>query len=58
MIDWSEGHHKLKALSRELYEAMLSGQFEKARLICDEITVEARLTKAKIGAQHADQQRS
>lgn len=52
MIDWSEGHHKIKALTQQLYEAMLSGQFEKARAICDEMIIEARLTKAKIGAQH------
>jgi hypothetical protein len=56
MIDWSEGHHKIKALTQQLYEAMLSGQFAKARAICDEMIIEARLTKAKIGAQHADQQ--
>jgi molecular chaperone DnaK (HSP70) len=58
MIDWAEGHHVLKQLTNKLYEAMLSGQFDKARQICDEMIVEARLTKAKIGAQHADQQRS
>lgn len=58
MIDWAEGHHKLKALTKDLYEAMLIGQFDKARQICDEMIVEARLTKAKIGAQRDDQQRS
>ena len=58
MIDWAEGHHKIKALTQQLYEAMLCGQFEKARKICDEMIIEARLTKAKIGAQSDDQQRS
>lgn len=56
MIDWAEGHHKLKNLTHQLYEAMLTGQFDKARQICDEMIVEARLTKAKIGAQRDDQQ--
>jgi molecular chaperone DnaK (HSP70) len=58
MIDWSEGHHALKNLTHQLYEAMLSGQFDKARKICDEMIIEARLTKAKIGAQSDDQQGS
>ena len=35
-----------------MYEAMLTGQFEKAKQICDEMIVEVRLTKAKIGAQY------
>lgn len=58
MIDWAEGHHVLKQLTNKLYEAMLSGQFEKARHICDEMIIEARLTKAKIGAQSDDKQGS
>ena len=58
MLDWAEGHHVLKRLTNQLYEAMLSGQFEKAKQICDEMIVEARLTKAKIGVQSDDQQGS
>lgn len=54
MIDWAEGQHKLKALTKELYEVMLSGQFDKARQICDEIIVEARLTRAMIGVQQGE----
>lgn len=52
MIDWVEGHHKLRELTGRMYEAMLTGQFEKAKQICDEMIVEVRLTKAKIGAQY------
>lgn len=54
MIDWVEGHHKMKDLVNELYEAMLWGRHGEAKDICDQIVVEARLTKAQIGAQHDD----
>lgn len=54
MIDWAEGHHKINALAKKLYEEMLTGNFKKAIQTCDEIVVEARLTKARIGADHHD----
>ena len=54
MIDWVEGHHKMGVLVNELYEAMLWGRHGEAKDICDQIVVEARLTKAQIGAQHDD----
>lgn len=56
MIDWVEGHHKLKELVGELYEAMLKGMHGEAKDICNQIVIEARLTKAQIGAQHDKQQ--
>jgi molecular chaperone DnaK (HSP70) len=52
MNDWAEGHHTIKELTRQMYEAMLSGQFKKAMELCDQIVVEARITRAKIGAQN------
>lgn len=57
MIDWAEGHHELKRLVSQLYEQMLTGNFQKAIKTCDQIVVEARMTRAKIGAQ-SEQQRS
>lgn len=54
MIDWAEGQHEMKRLVKELYEAMLWNKTEKAKIICDEIVVLARLTKAKIGAQESN----
>lgn len=54
MIDWVEGHHKLRELTKQMYSAMLVGDFKKAIELCDEMIVETRLTRAKIGAQHDD----
>jgi len=55
MIDWVEGHQKVRELTGKMYEAMLVGDFQKAIEICDEMIVEVRLTRAQIGAQHEDQ---
>ena len=54
MLDWAEGHHVLKVLVKQMYEEMLTGNFKKAIELCDQIVVEARLTKAKIGLQVDD----
>ena len=51
MIDWSEGHHQLKSLVAWLYQELLNGNYNEARTICDNIVVEARLTRAKIREQ-------
>ena len=51
MIDYSEGYLNLKKLIDDLWNAMLRDEAGQARVICDCIVVEARLTKAKIGAQ-------
>ena len=51
MIDYSEGYLNLKKLVADLWDAMNNGEAGQARVICDCIVVEARLTKAKIGAQ-------
>ena len=52
MIDWAEGHHEIKRLVSQLYEQMLTGNFQKAIETCDKIVVEARMTRAKIQVQH------
>jgi len=51
MIDWAEGQHKLKELVKQLYEEMLEGNTFKAVEVCDDIVIEARLTRAKIKSQ-------
>lgn len=51
MIDYSEGYLNLKRLVDDMWQAMLRHEYGQARVICDCIVVEARLTKAKIGAQ-------
>jgi len=55
MIDYSEGYLNLKRFVFELYEAMQHNNSTLAREICDQIVVEARLTKAQIGAQGKDE---
>ena len=52
MIDWIEGHITLNKMMKDLYAAMLVGNFKKATEICDEMIVETRLTRAQIGAQN------
>lgn len=54
MVDWSEGHHELNRLVKELYDFMLWNRTKEAKKICDEIVVIARLTKAQIGAQEKE----
>lgn len=39
-----------------VWKLLLEGRFAEARAACDMVVVEARMTKAKIGAQHDDQQ--
>lgn len=56
MIDYAEGHHQLKKLVDQVWQLLLEQRFAEARALCDEIVVEARLTKAQIGVQHDDQQ--
>lgn len=56
MIDYSEGYLNLKKLIDDLWAAMLHNETGQARVICDCIVVEARLTKAKIGAQQETQE--
>lgn len=51
MIDYSEGYLALKRLVDEVWEAILEHRYGDARALCDQIVVEARLTKAQIGVQ-------
>lgn len=51
MIDYAEGYTELKRLVDAVWQAMIDQRFSDARALCDQIVVEARLTKAQIGAQ-------
>lgn len=51
MVDYAEGYLNLKNLVNDLWGALVAGDHKLARTICDCIVVEARLTKAQIGAQ-------
>lgn len=51
MTDYSEGYLNLKKLVGDLWQALNNNEHGQARVICDCIVVEARLTKAQIGAQ-------
>ena len=52
MNDYSEGYLEMKRRVDEVWQLILENRFSEARLACDAIVVEARLTKAMIGAQH------
>lgn len=52
MVDYSEGYLEMKKLVDQVWSLILDQKFAEARALCDEIVVTARLTKAKIGAQH------
>lgn len=51
MIDYSEGHWLLKTLVHEMYEACLKNDYAKAKEICDQIVVNARITRAQLTIQ-------
>ncbi len=51
MIDYSEGHLLMKRLVHELYEACIGQEYSKARELCDQIVVTARMTRAQITIQ-------
>lgn len=54
MNDYSEGYLGMKRLVDQVWQLIIEHRFAEARALCDEIVVEARLTKAQIGAQHDD----
>ena len=51
MIDWVEGHLRMMKLLKEFYEAMLWGNTDKALDVCEQIIIEARLTRTTIKGQ-------
>lgn len=55
MIDYAEGYTELKRLVDDVWKAMVDQRFSDARALCDQIVVEARITKAQIGAQTREQ---
>jgi soluble cytochrome b562 len=56
MVDYSEGYLEMKRQVDLVWKLLLENRFAEARAACDMVVVEARMTKAKIGAQHDDQQ--
>lgn len=52
MVDYSEGYLEMKRQVDLVWQLILENKFSEARLACDRVVVEARLTKAMIGAQH------
>lgn len=54
MIDWVEGHLRIVKLTKEFYEAMMWGDTKKAMDLCEQIIIEARLTRTTIKGQEKD----
>lgn len=54
MVDWVEGHLRMMKLVKEFYEAMLWGETKKAMDLCEQIIIEARLTRITIKGQEKD----
>ena len=54
MVDWVEGHLRMMNLLKEFYEAMLWGNTKKALDLCEQIIIEARLTRTTIKGQERD----
>ena len=54
MIDWVEGHLRMMKLLKEFYEAMMWGDTKKALDLCEQIMIEARLTRTTIKGQRGE----
>jgi hypothetical protein len=54
MIDWVEGHLRMMKLLKEFYEAMMWGDTKKALDLCEQIMIEARLTRTTIKGQRKE----
>jgi hypothetical protein len=51
MIDYSEGYLKLKRMVEDLWIATNARDFRRARELCSEITVEARMVRNQLVIQ-------
>ena len=51
MVDYSEGYLEMKRQVDLVWKLLLENRFAEARAACDMVVVEARMTKAMIGAQ-------
>jgi hypothetical protein len=52
MVDYSEGYLTMKALIAEFWQAVLENDIPKAKEICTEIGVTARLVRQQLSIQH------
>lgn len=48
MIDYSESYLAMKRLVEDVWDAVLEKRYADARGLCDQIVVEARITKGQI----------
>lgn len=55
MIDYSEGITALSNKCKQLYDAVLHHRFSEARILCAEISTEARLINQQIVIQHPEE---
>lgn len=53
MIDWVEGHLRMVKLTKEFYEAMMWGDTKRAMDLCEQIIIEARLTRTMVKGQES-----
>jgi hypothetical protein len=54
MTDWVEGHLRMMKLMKEFYEAMMWGDMKRGMDLCEQIIIEARLTRTTIKGQEKD----
>jgi len=55
MIDYSEGCTTLLQKTKQLYDLLLNKQFKEARVLCAEISTEARLIDKQIVIQYPEE---
>jgi len=55
MVDYSEGCIALQEKSKQLYDLLLNKEFSKARILCAEISTEARLIDKQIVIQYPEE---
>jgi hypothetical protein len=54
MIDWVEGHLRMTKLLKALYDAMVRGDTAEGVDLCEQIIIEARLTRTTIKGQRKE----
>jgi hypothetical protein len=51
MIDYAEGYLKLKGLVEDIWQAIMDRDMQRARELCSDATVEARMLRQQITLQ-------
>lgn len=51
MIDYAEGYLKLKGLVEDIWQAIMDRDMQRARELCSDATVEARMLRQQITIQ-------